>query len=234
MAVEGKKSSFGLRFRKEEPLNTRRFSLSYTLFLGMLFVMNPLSSRLEAQEGKRLVIHPKEISVKSGNEVRFTAVLNSTEQKSFTPRSIRWLAEGGRIDEHGRFLAGQEQGTFPVLAVMDSFSAEAQVTVIPSKPSSGLRRLPGSIFINAWRLRPLQGSRLHLHIRALINGQTVEKAKLFLINANRNERLLHSTEVHHTERIKLNVEFAHEGWRWIELRSYDHLGRVIARLRRPL
>ena len=193
-----------------------------------------MAPALWSQIPHSFAIHPETVVVQAGSTVRFTAVEQGSPSDSFTPSAIMWKAQGGRIDEIGTFTAGKVAGTFPIYASTGNLKAQATVQVIAFEEEPKNDHLQGWIYVRRWRLRPQKGANLELYVKTVINGQTVKTARLFLVNNKGDEKLLEVRKTHHRRREHWKINLNHVGWQWVDIRAYDHLGRVVAQVRRPI
>ena len=179
-------------------------------------------------------VHPATVTVQTGRTVRFTAVEQGSPSDSFTPQKIVWSALGGTIDDMGNFKAGNETGIYPIVAKAGHLSAQAMVQVIAPSEKADDEILPGWIYVRRWRLRPQVNDTLELFVKTVLNGQTITHARLFLVNNRGDEKLVEARKSHHRRREHWHHFINYVGWQWIDIRAYDHLGRVVAQVRRPI
>lgn len=86
------------------------------------------------QRPEKILISPDEASVELSGETSFAAKVLDGRGKELSGYRIEWMANGGIIDNQGRFHAGQEKGDFPVTASVGDIKASARVKVIgPAK-----------------------------------------------------------------------------------------------------
>ena len=97
--------------------------------IGIVVGAGPLVGTLVCQKAfilRGLVVAPSNVTLGPGAQQQFTAELVGVAEP------VTWSAEGGTIDETGRFTAGNQAGTFTVTATSidnPSLTANAEVTI---------------------------------------------------------------------------------------------------------
>lgn len=86
-------------------------------------------SGAQAQDYKRLEVHPSTVTVRAGSAVRFTAIATWDDGTMETPPAVRWSATGGEIDAQGKYAAGRKAGSYTVTARLGKHQATATVVV---------------------------------------------------------------------------------------------------------
>src|SRR5690606_17914862 len=83
-----------------------------------------------------MVVSPEQVSIKPGDEVRFSAKVINEKGLEIKTDAIDWKATGGSIDQLGLFRAGDIEGTYSVNAEAREVTGSAGVII-----SAGSRSL---------------------------------------------------------------------------------------------
>jgi hypothetical protein len=109
-----------------------------------------------AEEPARLTISPDNVAVQPGDKFSFEAKVYAKDDKILNFRPA-WGAKGGKIDQEGNFVAGQEIGKFEIMAIAGKLQAKGTVEV--RKAAAVLAKLaitPASVKVQAGGSQPLQ------------------------------------------------------------------------------
>lgn len=106
----------------------------------MLAVLISLQAQPIGHHGQysfsRLEIYPSgNITISSGNSVRFTAIAYDRYNSAYTPNNLSWSGDGGQMGYDGTYTAGSYPGTFRITVRGNNVSATTQVTIRSSGPN---------------------------------------------------------------------------------------------------
>lgn len=99
------------------------------LALSLALSAQPSRHHDQGQQIQSLQIYPANATLRAGESLRFTAVALDLDQCSFTPRDLRWMSTGGRIDNEGNFTADDDYGRIMVTVSARNFQSTAVVQV---------------------------------------------------------------------------------------------------------
>ena len=203
------------------------------IFLAIVVAMTCLFGTGDTVLGGTLKIYPPAITVKTGHTVRFTAVADENYQKNFTPVDCQWTATGGNIDSVGNFRAFDKPGSYEAQVYANGKQAVAKVTVVPDKNYAPVK--PGAIFIRQWHFyQSKDPSKINVRVSALTKGETVKKARLYLVHSDGSEELLSDINAHHNGRAKFHAMIVPAQGQWLAFKTYDHLDRILAHTMRMI
>lgn len=107
-------------------------------FSDEMFLLKAEDAKLHVESPKltAISISPAAAALLPGKEQSFRVQGRNQHGRELPLTKVEWTATDGRIDAHGHFHAGQEEGTITVTATVGPLSATATVTVAktPVKP----------------------------------------------------------------------------------------------------
>ncbi|HOV82546.1 MAG TPA: DUF499 domain-containing protein [Methanothrix sp.] len=117
----------------KQPLSPDDVEISDDLFL----LKEPPMIALQPET---VVVTPAQVRLRPGEEFRFSAQALDKEGREVIAEGLEWSSTGGTIDSLGMFRAGQQEGTFRVMASAGKAHGAATVDVL-EEPASQLVRL---------------------------------------------------------------------------------------------
>ncbi|MDQ0286286.1 hypothetical protein J2Z49_001400 [Desulfofundulus luciae] len=120
-----------------------------------MFIITAEEARKHIEPPKltNLVISPQDVLIEPGKKHTFMARGLDQHDREIAVTDIVWRATGGTIDQDGVFQAGQDEGTFVIIATVGTVSGQARVNITrrgvmppppPPPPSPGPTRLSWS------------------------------------------------------------------------------------------
>jgi len=131
IAYVGKATGGGYKpFCFEKPLRPDEVEISEDMFI---ITAEEAKKHVEPPKLKTLNITPEQAQVKPGKEITLNVKGRDQHGRNISIGQIEWSASGGSIDKKGVFVAGEEEGSFQVVASAGEVSASASI-VIAKKP----------------------------------------------------------------------------------------------------
>jgi len=96
---------------------------------GLLVKADVASDILAKLKLASIAIEPAEAIVRPGGRVAFTAKGFDQMDQPVEIGKVEWSAKGGEIDSQGNFEAGDDEGSFEIMAKVGSLHAQAMVTI---------------------------------------------------------------------------------------------------------
>lgn len=103
-------------------------------FLVLIAAMGLIQAQ-EFRFATNVEIYPANATMEAGDILRFTAVVRSHSGMMHTPQNLQWYATGGSIDQQGKYVAGQTNGTYTITVSYGGHRATATVEIKSFGPS---------------------------------------------------------------------------------------------------
>ena len=100
---------------------------SIFILLGLMLLA--MANAQVESSGIRMELLPDQAVIKAGDTLQFVAIVYNDLDTASTPDRLRWSANGGQIDNEGKYTAPQEPGVYEITVSHGRFHAKVRVEV---------------------------------------------------------------------------------------------------------
>ena len=195
-----------------------------------------VATSVVAASGREMLrIYPSDVTVTAGRRVRFTAVTRVGDRDAYTASTLQWSATGGRIDDEGVYVAGNEAGDHLVEVAHAGRRATAVVRVMVDRdePETGFDLPPSAyLMVRHWRHGRADGRYASVHVVARSFGTSLAEVRLVAVGVDGRQEVVARQSSSDRSRSVLRGTYDPEWARWLELRLVNDQGQIVDRKRR--
>ncbi|WP_372366093.1 hypothetical protein [Candidatus Uabimicrobium sp. HlEnr_7] len=173
----------------------------------------------------QIIVIPPKVVLKPGQRCTFNAQIKGELTK--TPK-LEWQAAGGKVNNQGDFVAGNEPGDYTVTVEEKSLGVKAKVTVTIEKVKEAPKSVAGAIRLTKWYVKTNKSGLADIHIEGKM---LLEKARMLklLLHRKGQEELVYQLIIKKDQRFSIQGNYYVAGGTKLEIVLYDTDGNVLHR-----
>ncbi|BBM82488.1 hypothetical protein [Candidatus Uabimicrobium amorphum] len=173
----------------------------------------------------RLVVIPPKVVLKAGQRCTFNAQIRGDLKKA--PK-LQWSASGGKVNNNGDFVAGNEPGKYTITVEEKSLGIKTEVPVVIEKAPEPPKSVPGALHITRWYVKTSKSGLASIHIEGKMLLDDARMLKL-LLHRRGDEELVYQLFIKKNQRFSIQGNYYVAGGTKLEIVLYDSDGKVLHR-----
>lgn len=180
---------------------------------------------VEAKPEHRLVVIPPKVVLQTGQRCTFNAQIRGDLKQA--PK-LEWTASGGKINDSGDFVAGDEAGKYTITVEEKSLGIKTEVPVEIEKAPEPPKSVPGALHVTKWYVKTNKSGLAAIHIEGKMLLENAEMLKLVL-HRKGEEELVYQLIIKQNQRFSIQGNYYVAGGTKLEIVLYDSDGKVLHR-----